>query len=179
MKGGDRDLKKTLLPIVALVLAASLVVPVAVPAMAHTEAVPYDVPLFAGSEGEDILFGEVNIWNDTENLYVQFVISESGWLLEQTHVHVATSLAGIPQTKNGGPKVGKFDHSDPHGLVKLYTYAIPLTWAPGTTLYIAAHADVGLYSDGIRCQWETAWGGCWGHQFPGRNWAIYIMYDVQ
>ena len=107
-------------------------------ASAHTAGSPFQTDLLAGQTND---VGDVLVWNDGSNLYVKFVVSSG--CLRETHVHVATSLSGIPQTKTGNPIPGKFEYSDPHGCVTEYTYQIPLTWAAGTPLYIAAHAALG------------------------------------
>jgi hypothetical protein len=85
-------------------------------------------------------------------LYVKF--DSKGDCLKETHVAVATSLEGIPQTKKGNPIPGQFPYSDPHACVQEYTYQIPLTWGIGMDLFIAAHAATGVeesmwvFSDG-------------------------------
>jgi hypothetical protein len=136
---------------------------------------PTQVILYAG---QTINAGNVTVWNDQTDLYVQFNTS-GGWLMTESHVAVATSLAGIPQ-KNGNPIPGQFPYSMVHNPpVTTYTYAIPLgSWQPGQQLYIAAHAVVVMldqYGNVIRR--ETGWGN--GPNFPGKNWATYLMYTVQ
>ena len=130
-------MKKLVYLLVAVSLMLGLVPTMA---LAHTEDAPLVVDLLAG-QTEDI--GDVNVWNDGENLYVQFV--STGDCLLETHVAVATSLADIPRTKKGNPIPGQFEFSDPHACVQEYTYEIPfpLTWPVGTDLYIAAHAATG------------------------------------
>jgi len=108
-------------------------------ATAHTEADPCTTDLIAG---QHINVGDVNVWNDGDNLYVQYVTT-GDWELVETHLDVNTSPAGINQTKKGNPIPGQFDYSMEHDPpVTTYTYTIPLTWAPGTMLAIAAHAVV-------------------------------------
>jgi hypothetical protein len=119
------------------------------PAMAHTEDDPLMVDLLAGQTWD---IGQVLVWNDSDYLYVKFV-SEGDCLLE-THVHVASSLEDIPQ-KNGNPIPGKFAYADDHGCVNEYTYPIPLTWAAGTNLYIAAHASTGVSQTMLVCSDAT------------------------
>lgn len=101
-----------------------------------------EVTLYAG---QDIDVGTVTVSNDATNLYVEYSTT-GGWLLGETHLAVATSLSGIPQTKTGNPKVGKFDHQMEHDPpVTDYTYTISLADAgydPGDALVIAAHAEV-------------------------------------
>ena len=162
-------MRKVILTILTLVLILGLTLPMATPAAAHTEAAPFPTQLYAG---QNIPVGEVNVWNDGTNLYVQF-ITEGGWQLVETNLAVATSLEGIPQTGSGNPKVGKFPYKDdPDG-----TYEIPLAWSAGTRLYIAAHAVV--YNPCLD-QEETAWAFyCNTWAFPGRNWATYFVYTVQ
>jgi len=127
--------------------------------------------------------GEVWIWNDGDYLYVKYITTYFGdWELTETHLAVAEYFADIPQTKSGNPKVGNFPYKMMHDPpVTEYTYMIPLTWAPGTILYIAAHAIVqkpmgcGVYQE------ETAWADCGGPNayFQGNNWATYFTYTVQ
>lgn len=134
-------MKKMLFPILALVLALGLTLPMAAPAAAHTEDDPQTQDLLAG---QDINVGTVSVWNDETTLYVQYM-TDADWVIGETHLAVATSLEGIPQTKKGNPKVGKFTYQAQHvPLVTEYTYAIPIpeTWETGIEVCIAAHAVV-------------------------------------
>jgi hypothetical protein len=105
--------------------------------LAHTEADPFVADLLAG---QYIYAGDLLVWNDGDNLYVKYELD--GWCMSETHIHVADSLDGIPQTKKGNPIPGKFDHKMEHNpCVTESTYIIPLgDWEPDTELYIAAHA---------------------------------------
>jgi hypothetical protein len=167
-------MKKISLLIMALVLALGLALPMAAPVAANG----IDWALWAGGgnwgESEELV-GGVLVWNDADNLYVRYH-TFLGWEMYETHLAVADDLEGIPQ-KNGNPRPGKFPYKDDHDpAVTEYTYQIPLAWDPGTELYIAAHAAVQLVDDGAIIQDETAWGDC--NDFPGKNWAKYIIYVV-
>ncbi len=117
---------------------------------------PVTVTLWAGQHTAS---GTVTVWNDENYLYVQFQTT-GGWTLTETHVHVATSLSGIPTNEQGIPVPGQFDYTATHNHISSYTYTIPLTWPEGTNLVIAAHATVALLDgDGEAVQIETAWGG--------------------
>ena len=143
-------------------------------ATATVRADPVWKKLFAGKY---IDVGGVRIWNDNDNLYVMYSTS---WEITETHLAVATSLADIPQTKSGNPKVGHFPYKMMHDPpVTQYTYTIPLEWSEGTLLYIAAHAVVQTWDP--KYQEETAWADCDGPTavFPGRNWATFVFYTVQ
>lgn len=107
----------------------------------------YRVDLIAGggnlNGAKDV--GDVYIWNDANNLYVRYVITASNTLILGAQTHVATSVSGIPQS-NGNPVPGQFTYKTPSDFtpVTTYTFTIPLnSIAPGTQLYVAAHADVG------------------------------------
>jgi len=137
---------------------------------------PYVTDLIAGGGNPKsaIDVGEVIAWNDEDFLYVKYVTTDD-WYITETHLHVADSLEGIPQTKKGNPIPGHFDYAECHDPpVQTYTYTIPWTWSPGTTLYIAAHSVVVKIIDGDVVQEETAWGE--GEDFPGKNWATYFEY---
>jgi len=135
-------MKKLVIPLIILCL---VLVFASLPALAHIESNPFITDLTAGGgnpkSAEKV--GVVNVWNDCDYLYVQFDTNFSGECMTETHVHVADSLDGIPQTKSGNPIPGQFEWSEPHGCVLEKTYTIPLTWATGDELYIAAHAALG------------------------------------
>jgi hypothetical protein len=97
--------------------------------------------------------GYVQVWNDGTNLYVTYVITERGACLTETHLHVAGPNQLIPQTKKYNPIPGHFAYSEEHNCVISYPYTIPLTWASGDALQIAAHAVVQMSS-------STADGAC-------------------
>lgn len=161
--------KKFVLGIVATLVLTAIT---AIPGTAHTENDSYMVTLWAG---QNIDVGTVSVWNDAENLYVKYEATDN-WYFTETHLHVATALENIPQTKKGNPIPGHFDYPmeyDPP--VQENTNVINLEdcgFEVGDNLYIAAHAVV--QKD---IQEETAWGA--GDNFPGKNWAMYFTYVVQ
>lgn len=104
--------------------------------------------LFAG---QDIPVGDVTVTNDSEgSLYVMFSTESSSWCMTETHLQVATSVEGIPQTKKFNPIPGQFEDSGDHpGCVKTVPYG-PIyvgTFAVGTEIFVAAHAVVWDESD--------------------------------
>jgi hypothetical protein len=144
---------------------------------AHTQYDPFVTDLIAGRDTDA---GEVLVWNDADNLYVKYVTA-GDWCLRETHLHVATALADIPQTKSGNPKPGKFDLKASHYCAAETVYVLPLTWATDTELYIAAHAEIDAISvSGYVYSFdfpEGAWGA--GVNFPGMSPAAYFTYTVQ
>jgi hypothetical protein len=119
--------------------------------------------------GQNYDAGEVIITNDEDYLYVEIVLNE-GWTLVESHVAVADSLDGIPQTKSGNPKVGNFPYD--------INSFIPLgDWECDTELYVAVHAVVIGPNEYGEDEEQTAWG-C-GYDFPGHNWATYSMHTIQ
>jgi hypothetical protein len=144
---------------------------------AHTEYDPFVTDLIAGRDTDA---GEVLVWNDADFLYVRYATG-ADWCLSKTHLHVATSLADVPQTKKGNPIPGHFDFRGLHDCAAETAYVIPLTWAVDTDLYIAAHAEVFavtpsgfVYSVYFP---QGAWGT--GLSFPGKTPAAYFNYTVQ
>jgi len=147
---------KNLISLLIVVLLLSTVAVV----KGHTEANPFSTDLIAGNPKNQVFdVGDVLVWNDGTTLYVKFVIHDStpsdptdNWYITQTQVEVALALSGIPQ-KNGNPKIGNFTYKNSYDYFsETLPLSIPLSTLPegiGTTLYIAAHADVespgGLY----------------------------------
>lgn len=120
----------------------------------YTEADPFTTDLLAGQNND---VGEVQVWNDAENLYITYVIDAPGWFLTETHLHVACSEGEIPQTKKGNPIPGQFEYSAEHDYLTEYPLdPIPLSSIECCIPFIAAHAVVvhiaedcvALYSDG-------------------------------
>ena len=141
-------MKKILFTMLALVLVMGLVAPMAAPAVAHTEADPAVITLYAG---QDIDVGTVSVWNDDTTLYVKYETT-GDWVMTETHLAVAEELDDIPQTRKGNPIPGRFEYKMEHDpAVQAFTYAIPLgTWESCDIhdLVIAAHAKVVRPIDG-------------------------------
>ncbi len=134
-------------------------------------------PLYGG---QTIFVGWVAVWNDEDNMYIHYRTT-GGWKLAETHAAVATYLGGIPHTNSGNPKVGHFPYKAEHDpTVVDYEYTIPLEWAPGTMLYLAAHSVVYLYDGDMQVvQEETAWArGCFPCIDIG-SWASFFTYNIQ
>ena len=143
-----------------------------------TETNPEPFPLYAG---QDMLVGEVLVWDDGEELCVRYELSEDaldeGWLLYETHLEVSTSLPGIPQ-KNGNPPPGQFRYGDDElgGVEETEPYCIDFEDIIGfeegdnlcdTNIVIAAHAVV--RKDVVSCNEigdvygiESSTGKVWG-----------------
>ena len=74
--------------------------------------------------GQDIIVGEVNVWNDGTNLCVEYNITVEGWVITETHLAVAEVIYDkdgeiipppvdvIPQTKKRNPIPGHFLYGD-------------------------------------------------------------------
>lgn len=154
-------MKKTLVFGVVTMLAFTAVI-----ALAGT---PVTTDLLAD---QDMNVGEVSVSDDGVNLTVKYVTTD-GWVINETHLAVAESSDAIPQTKKGNPIPGQFEYkneSQDLGITE-YTYEIPLSWAAGTELSIAAHAEV--WNGTLN---ETAWGN--GTEFSGKNWAMFFTYQI-
>jgi hypothetical protein len=156
----------------SLLLAVTLLATWSVPAEAVCGA-SLSTPLYAG---QTLDAGTVMVSNDAANIYVRYTTNDP-WVISDAHLAIASSLAGIPQTKKGNPIPGHFAYSaifDPE--VTDYTFTIPIgSFQPGQTLYIAAHAVVQAPASSGGTQ--TGWG--FGPGFPGANWATYIQYSLQ
>ena len=134
------------------------------PAIAHTADEPFITDLIAGGGNKKSAMdaGDVLVWNDGDYLYVKFT-TEGCWTIVETHLHVAMSLDGIPQTKKDNPIPGQFEYSSSE---VLYVILMPEEWKFDFELYIAAHAVV-VCGD----QEETGWGD--GFTFNPSRFGIF------
>ena len=129
--------------IVSFLFAFAMLLSTAMSAKAYYTA----VDLMAG---QNIDVGTVYTWSDGTNLYVRYEIDAKGWCITETHLAIAGSLDGIPQTnpKKGSitknPIPGQFEYKKIHDpcITDQYNYTIPLINLPSEPLYIAAHANV-------------------------------------
>lgn len=95
-----------------------------------------EYPLYAG---QDIPVGVVHVSNDGAAVTVRFDTTDSSWCITETHAHIASALAGIPQTRKGNPIPGQFEFSDNHSCVNEVEYTKNMN---SESVYVAAHAVV-------------------------------------
>lgn len=126
------------LPIIAAVFM--MLCPAA--GFAATEDLPFSTPLIAGggnaTSGIDV--GDILVWNDDNNIYIKYEITNAEWCLRETHLDVKQLLSALPQTKKGSPIPGQFTYKDMLDCTSESLYVIP--WPAGGQVYIAAHAVV-------------------------------------
>lgn len=140
---------------------------------------PQSQTLFAGQTTNA---GTVTVANDATNLYVTYTTA-GDWKMQQVHLHVADSLAGIPQTKTGNPKIGNFAYQKTFNPpVTSYTFTIAktaLSLDANQSVVIAAHAVVvKVDGSGAVIASETGWAA--GFPFTERgSWATYFKYIWQ
>lgn len=138
-EGGNGMKRNSILSLIAAV--CMLLLPAA--GFSATEENPYVTPLIAA---KTITVGEVRVWDDAENMYVKYVITDPDWCMSETHLAVEKKLSRIPRTPfKKNPIPGLFTYKDEDmgcASEKLYTIPLPLCWRPGTRVYIAAHAVV-------------------------------------
>lgn len=150
----------------------------------------YSVDLMAG---QHIDVGALGVSKSATDLILTYT-TISGWTLDATHVSIGDcNEQWVPLTRSGNPKIGRFEHTEPHSAeINRVVYHISLDALPtGSDLYcFAAHAEV----SGPNGE-ETAWAGddddngggiTMGRNiaaynpgytvkdFRGRSWATYI-----
>jgi len=104
-------------------------------------------PLYAGKTNQ---VGNVEVWNDQTNLYVEYKLNVAGWEMTETHLSITETSVGIPKTIEGNPIPGHFEFSEYHTPpVTSFLYTIPIADLDIELLnvVIAAHAKVQHWSD--------------------------------
>jgi hypothetical protein len=118
-------MKKVLFPILAMILAIGLSLPV----VAHTEGAPQVQTLYAG---QDIAVGNVSVWNDIDNLYVKYEINDLDWVITETHLYAGKN---VPPTT--APGQFPYDDDDATSVTDtVVTYAIPLADIDGYSMQV-------------------------------------------
>ena len=137
--------------------------------------------------GQNEVVGSVTIDRNETHLILTYNTNDV-WDIDLTHMSIGDcNEQWAPQTGSGNPKIGRFEHTEPHTeSIKEVVYFVDLEALPEyTDIYcFAAHAEVSGPNGG-----ETAWAGQIGGQyansnsqsdeftvkdFEGNNWAMYI-----
>ncbi len=123
--------------------------------------------LFAGQDND---IGEVEVWNDSETLYLNY-ITDGDWCMDETHLHVTSDYEEFTLAAEKNPVPGQFEYKMEYdSCVNNYKYEIPLNdWEIEDELFVAAHAAVGE---------ESAWAGTNSFSDKG-NWATYFTYVIE
>lgn len=101
----------------------------------------HDFILFAG---KDQPVGYVDVSNDSEYLYVNYV-TDPGWCLMETHLEINDSFYDFPYTEGKIKNIipGHFEYNEEHDCIGIKDYTIPLEDLDlGESMYIGAHAVV-------------------------------------
>ena len=126
--------------------------------------------------GQHTPVGDVHVRRIGEILQVTFT-TDGKWTIVETHLAVAKSLAEIPQTKSGNPKIGHFHRFSgfPAEITPTEViYRYNLNGQRGV-FYFAAHAEVSHPDLGKET--ETAWANT-GQSFDGSSWALYFTVNL-
>ena len=78
-------------------------------------------PLIAGQHYE---VGTVTVQFDGDYILVTYDITEAGWYITETHLHVSIDKEGIPTNNPGNPMIGLFEYSGEHDKVLTFRYEI-------------------------------------------------------
>jgi len=145
--------------------------------------VSYDEPCMTTNliAGQNHIAGtvSVDVSYDNEdfpegNLIITYNTNDD-WTIGLTHLSLGECLVDIPTNGGGNPKVGKFEHTEPHfaGTNQVeYYVSLDALLIEGEEEYLeeycfAAHAEV----NGPTGE-ETAWAE--GIGFDGNSWAMYV-----
>jgi hypothetical protein len=142
-----------------------------------TASTPTVFPLIAG---QTINAGTISIWNDAINIYVKYDLA-SGWTMDESHLNVSATLAGVPVNGPGNPVMGSFTYVTTHNpAVTTYTYTVPMatfSFSVGQTIIIVAHASVSGPDGNGGTQQQTGFGA--GTPGPtGERWWFYMEYTI-
>lgn len=135
---------------------------------------PVETALLAG---QSINVGTVTVWNDENNVYVNYVMS-GDYKLKKTHLYVGDCSA-IPVNNSGNPRIGQYPYQTTHGTtgVSSYLYTIPKSSLPASgCLCVSSHAEVVAYNASGQIVFsQTGWGQ--GQQIvDGGSWAMKFGY---
>lgn len=94
---------------------------------------------------KDINVGTVHVSNDKNFIYVTYEVIK-GWTLQESNLHVADDIRGIPITRDGTPSPKQFAYRMMHKAnLSSYTFQVPQAnygFGIGQEIVIAAHAVI-------------------------------------
>jgi hypothetical protein len=117
-------MKKKVLAITLATMLLTLGLVFAAPAGAHIESSPFPTDLLAG---QNMDVGDVEVWNDGDNLHVTYKITDPDWVITETHLYVGKT--GSPTTPPPTTAPGQFPYDDDDAdsvTDTMVTYVIPL-----------------------------------------------------
>jgi hypothetical protein len=174
-------MKKFLIPVLAVLLALIVAIPVAA-------ASPMTANLVMDGRDSAAVAGTVDIaYDDAGNITVTYAVdptTNDGWSLSEAQVYVGTKAPS-----KSAP--GRFPYrAVPSADPNVWTRTVSLTPEPGQPIYVAAHAELTktvvtpnpdpLLPDIITVIEETGWAQVGaGNDVPippGKNWATYFVW---
>lgn len=178
---------KSLLNCSMLILLLSFLLPVAHARAQEVTGIEGNAcnPLIAG---QNLTVGQVCVSVDGANLVVEYETS-GNWYLSETQAWTGDTLATMPQTKTGSPKIGNFPWKATTIDLQDNSFSIPLSSINarcGVDFLLAAHAVVYRVEGLSVAQAETAWSagtrfvtkGTWG-TYSGFRFDCSPIVDVQ
>ncbi|MEZ4631532.1 MAG: hypothetical protein R2880_12640 [Deinococcales bacterium] len=118
--------------------------------------------------GQHILVGELEVNNDSNNLYITYKITDLDWCMTQVHIYVDTK-----DPYKAAP--GQFAYKDSLNCISEYKQTLALSdlgFSDGDGTFVAAHAVVKSTSG----QTETAWAK--GMRNFKTGWGSYFGYLI-
>jgi hypothetical protein len=97
----------------------------------------YSTPLVAGRVND---IGTIYVERDADTLTVTYDITEQGWSMTKTFLHVTDNPNGFPTLPSGVPDIQSFTYKTNHDELDSFTYKIDVTGL--TYVYISANANV-------------------------------------
>lgn len=124
-------------------LLTLLTAALAFPAFANTPENSHIVPLTTQGNQElgPVPIGEILIWNDETDLFIQYILTNVDWRLTRTHIHISNNAEDLYQKKSFLHS-NNYEQERIHRSVRKCTHKIPINWVAPRGLLITAHAEV-------------------------------------
>jgi len=97
----------------------------------------YSTPLVSGRVND---IGKIYVDREGNALKITYDITEPGWSMTKTFLHVTDNPNGFPTLASGVPDIQNFTYKSDHAELDSFTYVIDVTGQ--TNVYISANANV-------------------------------------
>ncbi len=124
--------------------------------------------------------GNVSVLNTKDFIYINYLVDKD-WVIKETNVHVAASIEGIPQSREGYPSPHQFAYRNTFGTAgKTQSMKIEMAdhnFQIGQQVLIAINFGLlGLENMETRARLIMGWGGT--KNGPGPEWWSVIPYTL-
>ena len=138
-----------------------------------------DEVIMALTAGQHMDVGSLTVYNDEDNIYIDYELSADNYSFGTLHLWVGADLSEAPKNKQGIFVPGQFPYKV-YVDGSSYTFTLPMAdyGECKDEIVILAHAEVNITNEDGTVDSETAWGGD-NKGTDSKRWYFWAEYTIQ